>query len=270
MACWGCAQRASMFQSSPGPRAGRCLSRNRGLQQAFQVSILARPKGRALPTVPTSSAALRPSFQSSPGPRAGRCPEQRPFAALLVSILARPKGRALLVPWIVSVPVRLSFQSSPGPRAGRCPLVVQSWTRGDRVSILARPKGRALRDSALGGLLRGLQVSILARPKGRALPVCAGSTSGSAGSFNPRPAQGPGAACGTPATGRERRRGFNPRPAQGPGAASTRLNPKMAIAAFQSSPGPRAGRCRGIEAGAIAAMVFQSSPGPRAGRCWAA
>ena len=136
------------FQSSPGPKAGRsprksrppsapsrCFNprparrpgapraeRRRGVRQ-IEVSILARPEGRAL--------RYRALVLDQP--------------ALAVSILARPEGRAL--------PARRRPAGSPGhrgfnPRPARRPGAPLADLRGvlarHRVSILARPEGRAL------------------------------------------------------------------------------------------------------------------------------
>ena len=88
---------------------------------ANQVSILARPFGRALLG------------------KAGRS-----FFLLGVSILARPFGRALHV-FGSGVGSRLSgFQSSPGLLAGRYVHDLTWLATGSKVSILARPFGRAL------------------------------------------------------------------------------------------------------------------------------
>ena len=112
----------SVFQSSPGPKAGRCPStlawrrrhyrrfnprparrpgaarvRSRGVGGTIDVSILARPEGRALPAMCKSLAVALYGFQSSPGPKAGRCRAEEALQAAprVVSILARPEGRAL-------------------------------------------------------------------------------------------------------------------------------------------------------------------------------
>ena len=339
----------SRFQSSPGPKAGRCppgRAHERGNALCFnprparrpgaatgaftnallgaQVSILARPEGRALPRLMRRIAK----------------------GAREVSILARPEGRALLGSLIHTI-----FD-------------------GNHVSILARPEGRALPVAKPEILIRPLGVSILARPEGRALPRRATSTMSGSRSFNPRPARRPGAArpprssqptvvhavsilarpegralpghgfpcvvspfyCFNPrparrpgaASGSSARRspspqGFNPRPARRPGAASCAgwswraaspsFNPRPArrpgaavlvavarsrIAWFQSSPGPKAGRCLRLSAmptrvwivsilarpegrallsscnaDTFSGLKFQSSPGPKAGRCFA-
>ena len=111
------------------------------------VSILARPKGRALHDDPNEHHHGHKQFQSSPGPRAGRC-------TTLVT---------------VDDPRMVVFQSSPGPRAGRCAAGGELLGQHRRVSILARPKGRALRQAKTLQQSTVQAVSILARPKGRAL-----------------------------------------------------------------------------------------------------
>ena len=115
------------------------------------------------------------------------------------------------------------FQSSPGPKAGRC--TAAGWTQGSAVlvSILARPEGRALPNS---------------HSKRRSPPRC----------FNPRPARRPGAASGA-ALSPCLSRCFNPRPARRPGAARLTPRPTPTPAMFQSSPGPKAGRCAPLRAG---------------------
>src|SRR5437667_283257 len=77
-------------------------------QTCGRVSILARPRGRAL-------LSLRKLFAN----------------ALMVSILARPRGRALPVPQPFA------------PEDGRYHASPRQADHG-RVSILARPRGRAL------------------------------------------------------------------------------------------------------------------------------
>jgi len=54
-----------------------------------QVSIRARPRGRAMPvTVPAMRP--RPEFQSAPGLEAGRCPDDPRVSATLFSFNPRP------------------------------------------------------------------------------------------------------------------------------------------------------------------------------------
>ena len=88
-------RRCRWFQSSPDPKAGRHLQARVHGGQLGEVSILARPEGRA------------PRLLSR-GPRLG--PD--------VSILARPEGRAPPAQSEV-LTRRAEFQSSPDPKAGR-------------------------------------------------------------------------------------------------------------------------------------------------------
>ena len=136
------------FQSSPGPRAGRYWHLLVAPVEPVDVSILARPEGRALHGRAASATPANTAFQSSPGPRAGRY-VQRGLGGLLdlldVSILARPEGRALRAVDLDTITL-------------------------ENVSILARPEGRALQAGARAGVRHGGSVSILARPEGRALP----------------------------------------------------------------------------------------------------
>src|SRR6516165_4675749 len=85
------------FQSSPGPKAGRYAGRTRGAERAS-------------------------GFNPRPAPRPGATPQVFGFARGLhrVSILARPQGRAL-------------------------PFTPTTLGSALNVSILARPQGRALR-----------------------------------------------------------------------------------------------------------------------------
>ena len=85
------------FQSSPGPKAERCILDTCDSVGDHAVSILARPEGRALLTPAAATGTPAVKFQSSPGPKAERCPPQPRTCgrALRVSILARPEGRAL-------------------------------------------------------------------------------------------------------------------------------------------------------------------------------
>ena len=65
-----------LFQSSPDPLAGRYQRLIEWLTD-WQVSILARPSGRALHAVTRRQVAGRRLFQSSPDPLAGRYVELR-------------------------------------------------------------------------------------------------------------------------------------------------------------------------------------------------
>ena len=191
------APEGSAFQSSPGPKAGRC--RRRSVTRTSASSFNPRPARRpGAARSPRCRSPGRVSFQSSPGPKAGRCVEQRRDQGRrrAVSILARPEGRALHAGSCgLSDAVSELFQSSPGPKAGRCS---SSWaasrSMGVGVSILARPEGRALPEQARFLRDHVHEVSILARPEGRALPRPRGAQMGTPRRFNPRPARRPGAA----------------------------------------------------------------------------
>ena len=210
-----------------------------------EVSILARPEGRALPTTITrpSRRTIRVSILARPEGRAlqgatGGHPEPRK-----VSILARPEGRALHARYQAPLYRQYTFQSSPGPKAGRSLVntvpatasasVFQSsparrpgapWARSGpslRASTFQSSPGPKAGRSGRGRRRRGRLrrgVSILARPEGRALrPGPAPARSPAARRFNPRPARRPGA------PGRIRGllsalSSFNPRPARRPGA----------------------------------------------------
>ncbi len=112
-----------MFQSSPGPQAGRYLGPVVAeVTEQRDVSILARPAGRALPERRSASVYACPKFQSSPGPQAGRYTVTNPAVG----------------DWVYQ------FQSSPGPQAGRYLDGALHRPVEQDVSILARPAGRAL------------------------------------------------------------------------------------------------------------------------------
>ena len=85
----------TQFQSSPGPKARRCVMPHR--RQHDPACFNPRPTRRP-------GAAM--TVSDDPG-------------GAIVSILARPEGRALRACLSSSVALSL-FQSSPGPKAGRC------------------------------------------------------------------------------------------------------------------------------------------------------
>ena len=232
-----------MFQSAPGPRAGRCARRPHG------VGVLA-------------------AFQSAPGPRAGRCVSADEHAGLRhhVSIRARPEGRAVRR-LLVREARRDEFQSAPGPRAGRCTDappggVDQSW-----VSIRARPEGRAVHRFAHAW--RPLEARFNPRPArgpgGAQLP---GTRRGPAQGFNPRPARGPGGARWRPMRRcciAQFQSAPGPRAGRCRGQSRHRRQPPAALVSIRARPEGRA--VRSWIASVISAKAFQSAPGPRAGRC---
>ncbi len=164
--------------------------------QLYDVSILARHSGRALPyTAPICCNFMM--FQSSPGTLAGRYSFHRRAASAFWRFNPRP---AL---WPGATPVRV--------RRCRCGIV----------SILARHSGRALPLKILIPPLRKT-VSILARHSGRALLAQPRAALAFCAGFNPRPALWPGATltCGRKSHIIKR---FNPRPALWPGATRSRI-----------------------------------------------
>ena len=90
-----------VFQSSPAPEDGRCTQARRMPRSAIVVSILARPRGRALHGgradierwVQRVSILARPRGRALLRPLCNLCTACH---VSIVSILARPRGRALL------------------------------------------------------------------------------------------------------------------------------------------------------------------------------
>ena len=163
---------ASVFQSSPGPKAGRCRRGPPCRRRGSRVSILARPEGRALPQRGLPPRRLPPSFNPRPARRPGAASAEMAGARMADAM----------------------FQSSPGPKAGRCVFPAPMWNSGTvgfnprparRPGAASRPRRRqrmpvqrfnprpARRPGAAmrhPDARRALQpVSILARPEGRAL-----------------------------------------------------------------------------------------------------
>ena len=183
------------FQSSPGPKAGRCEIRiDEFIDDPFTFQSSPGPKaGRCVHLMQVYTTWIL--FQSSPGPKAGRCPPGSALCSGSICFNPRPARRPGAA-WRIAIALGspIWFQSSPGPKAGRC-LVRRFYCWAcHRVSILARPEGRALPErrtpvanattkfqSSPGPkagrcqrphplLLAGeILVSILARPEGRAL-----------------------------------------------------------------------------------------------------
>ncbi len=185
----------TLFQSSPAPKGGRYLVLFGVYRYGKNVSILARPEGRALhnrrvlyaagatsfnprpprragatPLAAALASTLR-VFQSSPAPKGGRYWKTAQCSLLedLVSILARPEGRALRDTWTAKERYTLCFNPRPPRRAGATPCVrlLIFW----RISFNPRPPRRAGATTSRVALARLIFcVSILARPEGRALP----------------------------------------------------------------------------------------------------
>ena len=162
-----------------------------------QVSILARPAGRALRQETLGTLGQLTAFQSSPGPRAGRCQaEGAPQPSGAGRFNPRPARGPGAAGSGATVQLPLGqFQSSPGPRAGRCCRAV-GRLRTANLLFQSSPGPRAgrCRGEAVGFGAGHVNVSILARPAGRALPLDAVAHRRRLTRFNPRPARGPGAA----------------------------------------------------------------------------
>jgi hypothetical protein len=110
----------NLFQSAPGQLAGRCTDALALEAVGGDVSIRARPIGRAMPGVwsilISSFGGFNPRPANWPGDAANLRTIER---SLLVSIRARPIGRAMLVAGAWSLAAD-RFQSAPGQLAGRC------------------------------------------------------------------------------------------------------------------------------------------------------
>ncbi len=128
------------FQSSPVPKDGRYHCSVRHDRASGEVSILARPEGRA----------LRPlALRRSRGQR--------------VSILARPEGRALHMVFRAYVAVN-EFQSSPVPKDGR----YQDQSEFSRFSHSFNPRpSRRTGATSPGCFLNGLLICFNPRPSRR-------------------------------------------------------------------------------------------------------
>ena len=161
---------ASVFQSSPGPKAG-CNARPVVGSATPCSGFNPHPARRPGATLSHSSGRLRNlnQFQSSPGPE-GRV-QLDDFDRIVgygfgVSILTRPEGRVQHGASVRSSSVTW-FQSSPGPKAGCNHEQANSPLVAHHVSILTRPEGRVqpVAEAESAGDLAG--VSILTRPEGR-------------------------------------------------------------------------------------------------------
>ena len=258
----------NVFQSSPGPKARRCLVAIAGTT-ADQTRFQSSPGPKARRCKGNSRSMSRTlQFQSSPGPKARRCRpgRRRTPADSRFQSSPGPKARRCLDTAMLH-PTTQMFQSSPGPKARRCLQRRDHQRRGRPVSILARPEGQALRDVERRSAHRHDR-------------------------FNPRPARRPGAAgldMEIPETavmfqsspgpkarrclrGRRRARRrqpcFNPRPARRPGAARPRTRCRPSSWRFNPRPARRPGAAQAGVSSSHAAAQFQSSPGPKARRCW--
>uniref|UniRef100_E6PG37 Uncharacterized protein n=1 Tax=mine drainage metagenome TaxID=410659 RepID=E6PG37_9ZZZZ len=135
-----------LFQSTPGRSAGRIRFSVKIAADGLQVSIHARPLGRANRMLYSSSSSwYRVSIHARPLGRANRIGATLSFFAFLFqSTPGRSAGRIRLKPG--GAVVVIMFQSTPGRSAGR---IASARFEADlaRVSIHARPLGRANRPS---------------------------------------------------------------------------------------------------------------------------
>ena len=116
------------------------------LRAKAEVSILARPEGRALPRHPVINDWVVTSFNPRPPRRAGAtCPfGQKTVPRSGFQSSPAPKG-GRYARWSVTDRTTNVFQSSPAPKGGRYEQNGRYHVLENGVSILARPEGRALR-----------------------------------------------------------------------------------------------------------------------------
>ena len=235
------------------------------MRSAGNVSIRARPHGRAMPTSRRVRWAWtgfnpRPASRSGDATRPARLRHKQ-----LVSIRARPHGRAMLrgSAWMARP---LAFQSAPGLTVGRCfrygLFRGRCWfcfnprpasrsgdarlhfaaMRARDVSIRARPHGRAMqRHQQHAGAQ--VEVSIRARPHGRAMHELYASVQQGV-QFQSAPGLTVGR-CRSPRPPGRPNCSFNPRPASRSGDAAQQPHPPpLRHWKFQSAPGLTVGRCR--------------------------
>ena len=257
----------SWFQSAPGRLAGRCASPVASRDQApLEVSIRARPIGRAMPRVRSSTRLRGISFNPRPADWPGDAPGVECAYRSASCFNPRPAdwpGDASMRPCSGSLHARFNprpadwpgdanaitarvtsalFQSAPGRLAGRCAGM-------GRLAVADRTFQSA--PGRLAGRCRGAQhgerlprhVSIRARPIGRAMP---------ARSRDPA----------------DRRQLFQSAPGRLAGRCHDR-DPVMRPKPFQSAPGRLAGRCCDVTEDEWVINEFQSAPGRLAGRCLA-
>ena len=163
--------RCSMFQSSPGQKAG-CNQPERERRRGNEcVSILTRPEGRVqrVGGERCGGDARGVSILTRPEGRVQRPLPVRLHLQLRVSILTRPEGR-VQPPMNVDMINLALFQSSPGQKAGCNGPQPQLEPLPGIVSILTRPEGRVQHQQRDENRAQE-NVSILTRPSGRVQPV---------------------------------------------------------------------------------------------------
>ena len=205
------------------------------------VSIRARPIGRAMPCLYFSCFQATKSFN----PR----PADWPGDALLPSSLAsrnqfqsapgRLAGRCFI--FHQGVPINTLFQSAPGRLAGRCDGLGDAGGAAGAVSIRARPIGRAM----LPEWVMISAIHMFQSAPGRLAGRCAfgSSPTTSRRCFNPRPADWPGDARSQDQGTQGQHVSIRARPI-GRAMRQFRIN-HCRFLEFQSAPGRLAGRCSG-------------------------
>ncbi len=207
------------FQSAPGLTVGRCSDlqqpvrgtagfnprpasrsgdayRHRLIEWATQVSIRARPHGRAMRSRLPAARRRRSCFNPRPASRSGDALDEIDAMDTVVEFQSAPGLTVGRCRAHAFHPVRdWLFQSAPGLTVGRCSREIDGLQAEMLVSIRARPHGRAMpggrrshgRSAVVFQSAPGLtvgrchttagfdpgatNVSIRARPHGRAMPA---------------------------------------------------------------------------------------------------
>jgi hypothetical protein len=265
-----------LFQSTPDLAAGRCRRRNGGNVTIPNVSIHARPCGRAMRqayALGMMRGSATQAFQSTPDLAAGRCACCARRIIAIASFNPRPTlrpgdaGRGPYGVWASGRDRAALFQSTPDLAAGRCPIEPRARARDYDVSIHARPCGRAMRTiahSEADERASSFNPRPTLRPGDARSSMCGSRSS----RFNPRPTLRPGDAASASISRRQRVSiharpcgramphrvsasaatqliqsvCFNPRPTLRPGDAIKRA-PRLMSSLFQSTPDLAAGRC---------------------------
>ncbi len=149
------------------PSRTRATFRFQGWQYQQNVSILARPRGRALRRQIGQLSARQSFNPRAPSRTRATSLSWPPEKPTTVSILARPRGRALHER-VEQMPVTAVFQSSRALADAR-----YSWSGslpGTATSFNPRAPSRTRATRIFAPGVEINVVSILARPRGRALP----------------------------------------------------------------------------------------------------
>ena len=256
-----------LFQSTPGLTVGRCRGVGVFGDDVADVSIHARPHGRAMLRRHCNHRRQHGvSIHARPHGRAMRRPRAAAVRLLAVSIHARPHGRAMLDEGSERDHAGREFQSTPGLTVGRCARPRSGYTAtsafqstpgltvGRCVTCLGCESNAAAFQStpgltvgrchALGAAVVkvGLFQSTPGLTVGRCVLERFVDSGGDLVSIHARP------------HGRAMRIGIS-------GASDSIM--------FQSTPGLTVGRCDGVGMVRARLLEFQSTPGLTVGRCCA-